>query len=61
MQLVARFQPVFSFIHIGNIAGNKMNNVGIVYTLWENLKKTSDMDVGQIGFHKQKEVQYCFS
>ena len=36
--------------------GNKMNNVGIVYTPWDNLKKTNDMEVGQIGFHKQKEV-----
>ena len=33
-----------------------MNNVGIVYTLWDNLKKTNDMEVGQVGFHKQKEV-----
>lgn len=33
-----------------------MNNIGIVYTLWENLKKTGDMEVGQIGFHKRKEV-----
>lgn len=43
-------------VKANSIQGNKMNNVGIVYTLWENLKKTSDMDVGQIGFHKQKEV-----
>lgn len=41
-----------------NIPGNKMNNVGIVYTAWENLKKTNDMEVGQVGFVKQKEV--CF-
>jgi hypothetical protein len=33
-----------------------MNNVGIVYTPWDNLKKTNGMDVGQVGFHKQKEV-----
>ena len=40
--------------------GNKMNNVGVVYTLWENLKKTNDMEVGQVGFHKQKEVGNTF-
>lgn len=40
----------------GLFPGNKMNNVGIVYTLWDNLKKTNDMEVGQVGFHKQKEV-----
>ncbi len=33
-----------------------MNSVDVVYTLWENLKKTGGMDVGQVGFHKQKEV-----
>lgn len=33
-----------------------MNNVNVVYTPWTNLKKTADMDVGQIGFHRQKDV-----
>ena len=33
-----------------------MNNVDIVYTLWSNLRKTQGMDVGQVGFHKEKEV-----
>lgn len=36
-----------------------MNNINVVYTPWGNLKKTADMDVGQIGFHRQKEV-WCF-
>ena len=35
-----------------------MNNIAVVYTLWENLKKTSDMEVGQVGFHNNKEV-FC--
>jgi len=39
------------------VTGCKANNVDIVYTLWSNLKKTPDMDVGQVGFHKQKEVR----
>ena len=34
-----------------------MNNVDIVYTMWSNLKKTADMDVGQIGFFKHKDVK----
>eukprot|EP00730_Choanoeca_flexa_P018801 TRINITY_DN9162_c0_g1_i1.p1 TRINITY_DN9162_c0_g1~~TRINITY_DN9162_c0_g1_i1.p1 ORF type:complete len:119 (+),score=9.36 TRINITY_DN9162_c0_g1_i1:273-629(+) len=37
--------------------GNKKNNVSVVYTPWSNLKKTSDMAVGQIGFHSNKEVK----
>lgn len=44
-------------VKANSIQGNKMNNIGIVYTLWENLKKTGDMEVGQIGFHKRKEVR----
>ena len=33
-----------------------MNNIAVVYTLWANLKKTADMEVGQVGFHSNKEV-----
>lgn len=33
-----------------------MNNVDVVYTMWDNLKKTGGMDVGQVGFFKDKEV-----
>lgn len=40
-----------------SIQGSKVNNVAIVYTPWSNLKKTSDMDVGQVGFHKNKLVK----
>lgn len=36
--------------------GNKMNNIDVVYTMWANLKKTQGMDVGQVGFFKNKEV-----
>jgi len=38
------------------MAGSKQNDVDVVYTPWANLKKTAGMDVGQVGFHKQKEV-----
>ena len=34
-----------------------MNNVDVVYTMWENLKKTASMDVGQVAFHKDKDVR----
>ncbi|MCL4126618.1 UNVERIFIED_CONTAM: hypothetical protein GTU68_060757 [Idotea baltica] len=33
-----------------------MNNIDVVYTLWSNLRKTASMDVGQVGFYKEKEV-----
>ena len=38
-----------------------MNNIAVVYTPWDNLKKTADMDVGQIGFHSDKEVKSYLS
>ncbi|EPS65986.1 hypothetical protein M569_08789 [Genlisea aurea] len=37
--------------------GNKVNNVDVVYTPWQNLKKTASMDVGQVGFHSSKMVR----
>lgn len=40
------------------VAGNKVNNIDIVYTPWSNLKKTANMDVGQVGFHNSKMVSF---
>lgn len=34
-----------------------MNDVDVIYTMWANLKKTQDMEVGQVGFHKDKDVR----
>lgn len=34
-----------------------MNDIDVVYTIWSNLKKTQGMEVGQVGFHKDKEVR----
>ncbi|XP_076463022.1 coiled-coil domain-containing protein 25-like [Babylonia areolata] len=44
-------------VKANSIQGNKMSNVDVVYTVWHNLKKTPAMDVGQVGFHKDKEVR----
>lgn len=44
-------------VKANSIQGCKQNDVGIVYTMWSNLKKTGGMDVGQVGFHKQREVR----
>ena len=34
-----------------------MNDIDVVYTMWGNLHKTDAMEVGQVGFHNQKEVK----
>lgn len=39
-----------------SIDGNKMNDIDVIYTMWSNLKKTQGMEVGQVGFHKEKDV-----
>ncbi|XP_018791551.1 PREDICTED: coiled-coil domain-containing protein 25 [Bactrocera latifrons] len=44
-------------VKYNSIQGNKINNVDVVYTLWSNLKKTADMEVGQIGFYCEKSVK----
>eukprot|EP01118_Nematostelium_gracile_P007325 TRINITY_DN2380_c0_g1_i1.p1 TRINITY_DN2380_c0_g1~~TRINITY_DN2380_c0_g1_i1.p1 ORF type:complete len:210 (+),score=62.86 TRINITY_DN2380_c0_g1_i1:42-671(+) len=43
-------------VKANSIEGSKLNNITIVYTPWSNLKKTGDMDVGQVGFHDSKLV-----
>lgn len=40
-----------------SIEGNKMSNVGVVYTMWGNLKKTGDMAVGQVSFHDTRAIK----
>jgi len=44
-------------VKANSITGNKMNDVDVVYTMWSNLKKTDGMEVGQVGFFKEKEVR----
>ncbi|XP_072170192.1 coiled-coil domain-containing protein 25-like [Diadema setosum] len=44
-------------VKANSIQGSKMNDIAVVYTPWENLKKTGDMAVGQVGFKKAKEVR----
>lgn len=34
-----------------------MNDIDVVYTMWSNLKKTPGMEIGQVGFHKDKDVR----
>lgn len=44
-------------VKANSITGNKMNNIDIVYTMWDNLKKTASMEVGQVSFHYPKLVR----
>ena len=50
-------QDCLQLVKHNSIEGNKLNNVGIVYCYWNNLKKTGDMEVGQVGFHNRREVR----
>ncbi|XP_073307858.1 uncharacterized protein [Primulina huaijiensis] len=44
-------------VKANSIQGNKVNNIDVVYTPWQNLKKTPSMEVGQVGFHNTKMVR----
>ncbi|MCD9645864.1 Coiled-coil domain-containing protein 25 [Datura stramonium] len=44
-------------VKANSIQGNKVNNIDVVYTPWQNLKKTASMDVGQVSFHNPKMVR----
>ncbi|XP_015596581.1 coiled-coil domain-containing protein 25 isoform X2 [Cephus cinctus] len=44
-------------VKANSIEGNKMNDIDVIYTMWSNLKKTQGMEVGRVGFHKEKDVR----
>jgi len=44
-------------VKANSIQGSKQNELDVVYTPWANLKKTAEMDVGQVGFFNQKQVR----
>jgi len=39
-----------------SIEGKKLNNIKVIYTMASNLKKTSEMDTGEVGFHDRNQV-----
>ncbi len=44
-------------VKANSIEGCKLKDTDVVYTMWANLQKTTDMEVGQIGFHDRAKVQ----
>lgn len=40
------------------LAGNKKDNITVIYTPWSNLKKDGSMDVGQVSFHDQRKASH---
>jgi len=44
-------------VKAGSIEGNKKKDITVIYTPAKNLKKTGDMDVGQVGFLDDKLVR----
>jgi len=53
----AILEDAAQLVKANSIQGNKMNNIDVVYTMWSNLKKTAGMEVGQVGFFREKEVR----
>ena len=46
-----------SLVKANSIAGCKKASVYVVYTRWKNLKKTSQMVDGQVGYHRPENVR----
>ncbi|KAI1788884.1 cytoplasmic protein [Ganoderma leucocontextum] len=44
-------------VKANSIEGNKKDNLTIIWTPADNLKKTGDMAVGQVSFHNDKRVK----
>ncbi|CAE6449999.1 unnamed protein product, partial [Rhizoctonia solani] len=44
-------------VKANSIEGNKKDNLTVIYTPWDNLKKTGDMAVGQVAFHQNNRVK----
>jgi len=44
-------------VKANSIEGNKKDNLTVIYTPADNLKKTGDMAVGQVSFHSDKRVK----
>lgn len=47
-------------VKANSIEGNKKDNLTIIYTPASNLKKTGEMDVGTVSFHKDNLVKRVF-
>lgn len=46
-----------ALVKANSIQGCKQSSVYVVYARWKNLKKTSDMVDGQVGFHRPENVR----
>jgi len=47
-------------VKANSIEGNKKDNITIIYTPADNLKKTGDMAIGQVSFHNDKKVKKVY-
>lgn len=50
-------EDAVQLVKANSIQGNKLNNIDVVYTMWENLKKTPDMEAGQVAYYNEKAVK----
>ena len=44
-------------VKANSIEGNKKDDIATIYTPAANLKKSGDMAIGQVSFHKEKTVR----
>ena len=50
-------QECCQLVKANSTEGCKKHDVNVIYTRWRNLNKTSDMEVGAIGFHNRDNLR----
>lgn len=48
---------VCQLVKDGSKEGRKKPKISVCYTMWENLKKTSNMEIGEVGFVDDKKIK----
>lgn len=51
-------QNLCQLVKHNSIEGSKRDQVDVVYTPWSNLKKTGNMEIGQVSFKNEKFVKH---
>jgi hypothetical protein len=50
-------EECFQIVKDNSRDGRKKEKVSVIYTPWENLKKTSAMDIGEVGHKKDEDMR----
>ena len=52
-------EECLQIVRDGSKEGRKKDKVNVCYTMWENLKKTQSMEIGEVSFFDDKKVHFA--